>query len=343
MEQQLPHRPHLGHLRRQAKELLAQLRAGSPDAIREFIAHLPAAKDAGPAEVEAAGYRLADAQSVIARKSGFSSWQGLSRHVELLRALEGVWEFEALELEGAPIPPSAFAGARILMDGDLFRHESSGSQDEGEFDIDADAQPPHLDIHFKSGPEAGRTSQAIIRLDGDSLEICLGLAGRERPSQFSTSPGSGHAWERLRRTAPALAQPLEPIAPVKADWEPQPMGEEHFRLQGEWRAVSIVRDGHALPPRMVKDSRRLMNGVEMQVVVCGHEIIAAEAAFWPGDPIQMDLLILRGEGMGQVIRGVLEWRGDEFRTCLGAPGGERPDGFQSPPGSGWTLSAWRRA
>src|SRR4029079_2558119 len=87
----LPARPNLDHLRHQAKTLLADLKAGKAAAARAFAEHLPEARGMRPDVVRAAGFKLADAQSVIARRSGFASWAALSRHVEDLRALEGEW------------------------------------------------------------------------------------------------------------------------------------------------------------------------------------------------------------------------------------------------------------
>jgi ankyrin repeat protein len=70
----LPHKPSLAQLRKQAKELLRSYRAG---------------KDAAVAEVERferspdpANFALADAQRVLARAYGFSSWPALKNHVE---------------------------------------------------------------------------------------------------------------------------------------------------------------------------------------------------------------------------------------------------------------------
>jgi hypothetical protein len=45
MEKNLPARPNLDHLRRQAKALLAALEAREPDAVSTVLQHLPAAKD----------------------------------------------------------------------------------------------------------------------------------------------------------------------------------------------------------------------------------------------------------------------------------------------------------
>jgi hypothetical protein len=60
---QLPQRPSLSHLRKQAKDLLRRLRQQTPEAT------------------------LAEAQHVLAREYGFESWPKLKAHVELLAAL----------------------------------------------------------------------------------------------------------------------------------------------------------------------------------------------------------------------------------------------------------------
>src|SRR5262245_11063485 len=114
VSKQLPARPNLDHLRRQAKVLLAQLKDGHAPAARSFIEHLPEARGMTPKAVRATGYRLADAQSVVARQTGFASWPALSRYVQQLRALEGDWRFVSLEIDGAPMPRAVIASARLL-------------------------------------------------------------------------------------------------------------------------------------------------------------------------------------------------------------------------------------
>ena len=72
----------------------------------------------------------------------------------------------------------------------------------GTFTIDAQAEPKMLDLLFTEGPHAGMTSPAIYNLDDDCLTIRLGFAGRTRPTEFVTSPGSGNVLETLRREPP---------------------------------------------------------------------------------------------------------------------------------------------
>jgi hypothetical protein len=71
---QLPARPSLEHLRKQAKELLRDFRAGTPVAAERMRA-------IGPRPEKPADVTLADAQFVLAREYGFDSWPKLVHHV----------------------------------------------------------------------------------------------------------------------------------------------------------------------------------------------------------------------------------------------------------------------
>jgi uncharacterized protein (TIGR03067 family) len=157
----------LDHLRSQAKALLTALASGNKEAIETMQQHLPAAKNLKDAQVRQAGFRLADAQSAIARKTGFASWPQLARHVEQLRALEGTWEIATLEMEGRAMSAGMLKSSRVLIDGDRFRSETPGATYEGIFNIDVESDPHGIDIDFAQGPEAGNRNCGII----DWMEI----------------------------------------------------------------------------------------------------------------------------------------------------------------------------
>lgn len=78
----LPASPDLSHLKKQAKELLRDARAGQTSALERFVTGLPAARGIGLAALAHLELRLHDAQSVIAREYGFLSWTELKRFVE---------------------------------------------------------------------------------------------------------------------------------------------------------------------------------------------------------------------------------------------------------------------
>jgi uncharacterized protein (TIGR03067 family) len=208
MKKVLPARPNLDHLRRQAKSLLAALESGDSQAASLLQSYLPAAKNLSLAQIFEHRYRLADAQSAIARKTGFLGWPHLARHVEQLRSLEGTWSFVRLEVDGVAMSPGIFKLSRILIDGDRFRTESPEGNYDGIFNINVETNPHEIDIEFVEGPEAGNSNFGIYSLEGDDLEICLELNGKPRPQKFSTSLGSGCAYEILRRTSVARSEDI---------------------------------------------------------------------------------------------------------------------------------------
>jgi ankyrin repeat protein len=77
----LPSRPHLDIPKREARNLLKQLRTGNPEALDRIRRRHPRFKDAGATTVKRAEFRLSDAQLVIAREYGFSHWAELKERI----------------------------------------------------------------------------------------------------------------------------------------------------------------------------------------------------------------------------------------------------------------------
>jgi ankyrin repeat protein len=75
MSRQLPERPNLGQLKKQAKDLLREVRANSPEALKRL----------GIADPKT--FALHSAQLVIAKEYGFKSWEELRRKVDHDRAM----------------------------------------------------------------------------------------------------------------------------------------------------------------------------------------------------------------------------------------------------------------
>ncbi|MDM0006616.1 ankyrin repeat domain-containing protein [Variovorax sp. J22G73] len=82
----IPARPDIGHLKKQAKDLLALYRGNDPAAFARFRDALPAAAGKTDTTLAALGLRLHDAQSCVAREHGFASWADLQGFVVARRA-----------------------------------------------------------------------------------------------------------------------------------------------------------------------------------------------------------------------------------------------------------------
>jgi uncharacterized protein (TIGR03067 family) len=351
VDKKLPARPNLDHLRRQAKALLAALESGDAEAVSTILNHLPSARGMTADQVLQTRFRLADAQSAIARKTGFASWPHLARYVEQLRALEGTWSFARLEIDGAAIPAGALTKSCILIDGDRFRTESPEATYEGIFNINVEAQPHEIDIEFVAGPEAGNWNFGIFRLDGDQLEICLDMNGKSRPTEFSTFAGSGHAYETLTRSSQArpddvtggtaLVRPQSP--PVH-----ECMGFDCIesptlaKLQGQWTAVKIVRDGQELPSMMLRTGLRTGQRNEVKITFGGQTMIHALVRLDEStEPMHLDYYNVAGACKGAIQFGLMKWLDGDACFCMAAPGEPRPADFTCDSGSGRTYSQWR--
>ena len=77
----LPRQPHLDVPKRQARELLKEWRAGKADAFDRIRRRHPKFHDAGDADLKSAVFRLSDAQLVVAREYGLSTWTQLKERI----------------------------------------------------------------------------------------------------------------------------------------------------------------------------------------------------------------------------------------------------------------------
>ena len=259
--------------------------------------------------------------------------------------------FARLEIDGSVMPAGALAASRILIDGDRFRTESPEANYEGIFNINVETQPHEIDIEFVEGPEAGNWNFGIFRLDGDQLELCLDMNGKPRPDKFFTSLGSGRAYETLQRTSHSRP---EDVTGGTASATPQLSpaldctGFEFvecptlLRLQGQWTAVKIVRDGQSLPPMMLRTGIRVATKNEIRISFGGQIMIHALVRLDENtDPMHVDYYNTGGACKGTIQYGLLKWIGDEACFCMAAPGQPRPGDFTCPAASGRTFSQWQ--
>lgn len=204
----LPATPHLEYERKQAKALLKQLHAGDPDAVRRVQAAHPAAlRDTG---VEA--LQLADAQHVIAREYGFTSWPRMVEYFEVLErhrhaprfsvAEDGLARFEGLarnvvtrhERGDQPLwRASSPTSSPCLSRG----HSRRFSRDPDHHRRGAARRRAAV-----SSGELGGADCAWRRLAAPQHQECLGTgeqpadAGRRRHSATTTSTRSRRCWTR---------------------------------------------------------------------------------------------------------------------------------------------------
>src|SRR5580704_7136980 len=72
------HMPNLENLKKQAKLMLRWHRERHYPVAAQIRGHLPRFRNMPDAEILAAGFKLSDAQEMVARQQGFDSWQALT-------------------------------------------------------------------------------------------------------------------------------------------------------------------------------------------------------------------------------------------------------------------------
>ncbi len=334
MNKHLPARPNLDHLKRQAKTILANAASDSASAFREL-------------NLDPAIAKLADAQLVVARQYGFESWPKLVHTIETLNNLEGTWAFESLEVGGNSIPGSALTTSTLVINGDRFNMLSPEGDYLGVFKIRI-SEPNEIDIDFIEGPEAGNSCYGIFRLEGNKLTFCLGLVGADRPLEFSSTGSPNHALEVLRRVT-SQAPVREAVAPDKveapvvetgnlADF--QEMTPAMAELQGEWLPLEVVNSGQPLPQNFLAHGARKCEGTRTTVTFGGQKMVDVFARAHADGTI--DYLVASGPKKDALQFGIYRFEDDVLVVCMAEPGMSRPSDFTSEPGSGHTLTRWRK-
>ncbi len=116
-----------------------------------------------------------------------------------LEKLRGTWRYESLVVEGTKADEDDFKNARLVCEGEKFTMNDGTATYRGTLHLDPAKKPRTIDVVFTDGPEKGKTSFGIYEVEGDTFKVCIGLAGKERPTEFVSKPGSGHVLEVLKR------------------------------------------------------------------------------------------------------------------------------------------------
>ncbi len=243
--------------------------------------------------------------------------------------MEGVWRFDMVEVDGAKRPELPFAtnkviilknGRFVIMQGSRFTH--------GMMKIDATKTPKQYDSTLIRGAAKGVTFTCIYELNEDTFKLCGPYAGGNRPSEFVTAPGSGLVMQVLKRERQTVQDALLEAA--------------RKELAGTWQATSCMRDGtqtdEASKIKLVLDAE----GKATELGADGVTKASNMAIDVVADPWAVDFVYTEGKLKGQTALGIATIDGNSLSICCAAPGKSRPTEFNSDPGSGRTLVAYRR-
>lgn len=115
------------------------------------------------------------------------------------------------------------------------------------------------------------------------------------------------------------------------------------KMQGDWAAVSMVRDGMPFPKDDAQSFFRTVKADKYSVFHFNESVnkgtITIDAA---KNPKTMDALPEGTDDKAKAILGIYEFDGEMLKICFAAPGKERPTSFESKEGSGHSLTVWDR-
>jgi uncharacterized protein (TIGR03067 family) len=137
-----------------------------------------------------------------------SAWVEVDR-----RALAGTWQAISYALDGKKAPDEDMRKIKLSFDAD---GKATAIRDgkvfiAGSTQIDPTANPMSMNVTYTEGDPKGQTAFGIYKIEGDLLTICRSAPGQARPTEFASTPGSGHTLMTYQRDkAPATTVELPP-------------------------------------------------------------------------------------------------------------------------------------
>ncbi len=207
--------------------------------------------------------------------------------------LEGVWSFAAVDFQGAKQPAAPYPANKMVL--------------------------------LRNGRFPG-----ICALTGETLKVCLGLRGKERPTEFESKPDSGRILFVFQREKQPAAEAMTEVG--------------RQELTGTWQSVSYGLNGKVASAADLKKVKLVIDAAGLATALeDGKAFLAGNTKIDPmQEPMTMDVAYTAGAIKGQTALAIYKIEGDLLTICRSAPGKPRPTTFSSTPGSGLTLMSYRR-
>lgn len=105
-------------------------------------------------------------------------------------SLKGKWKVVSADREGKPI--KQYIGVVVAFEDDRYTAQlPNGDKGEADVKLDTAKKPWTIDMTPHYGPNDGKLFKGICKIEGDTMTLCRGDAEKERPTEFSSKPGTG--------------------------------------------------------------------------------------------------------------------------------------------------------
>lgn len=114
----------------------------------------------------------------------------------------GTWKAVSVEVDGKKLPKEAVDKTSLTVKGDDYTFHRGNEEIKGKHKLDASKTPKTIDAVRSQGPDKGKPLLGIYELTDDTYKVCFAAPGGERPTEFSSKPGSKHRLIVMKRVKP---------------------------------------------------------------------------------------------------------------------------------------------
>ena len=108
------------------------------------------------------------------------------------KQIEGTWKIVTLELDGNKSTGDDINKLTVVngADGSWILNNDGAESSQGTSTIDPTKKPKTIDLTPTVGDDKGQQYLGIYELGENTRKLCFALAGKPRPTEFSSPPGS---------------------------------------------------------------------------------------------------------------------------------------------------------
>jgi uncharacterized protein (TIGR03067 family) len=182
--------------------------------------------------------------------------------------LQGAWLLVSAIVEGEDRAKAVKKEAqKNIFKGDEFtivRADQPGNRVKIQYKLDAGKNPKTIDIIPGAGPDKGKTVPAIYKLEDDTLSICEGEVGKDRPTEFASTAANRWILLVFKREQPRDEEnerhaAREILTRFNKEWkeyanEPS-VGDPRWKLRME-SFIRLARAGPAAVPLLEESVKK---------------------------------------------------------------------------------------
>jgi uncharacterized protein (TIGR03067 family) len=119
-----------------------------------------------------------------------------------LKKFTGTWQAVSVTADGKEATKHEAEKVLLTVKGEKYTLKTGADTIEGTHKLDPSKKPKTIDAVRTAGPDKGQMLLGIYELSDDTFKICVAAAGKDRPTEFASKPGSGNRLMVFKRQKP---------------------------------------------------------------------------------------------------------------------------------------------